>query len=219
MRVLWICNIMLPMVAKQLGREMNVKEGWVTGLARQVLTHAEETGIELAVCFPAGKELAGWKETFMTEIDGKKCRLSAYAFLENTVKPERYSKHLELELSHIFEVFKPNLIHCFGTEYPHTLAAVKVCPDKKKILLGIQGICFALAEAYYADLPKGVCQRFLLRDLLRWDNIMLQKRKFYRRGKMEKKSAETGTKCDRTYKMGQADGAGNQSGAYVSFYE
>lgn len=188
MRVLWVCNIMLPMVAKQLGRESNVKEGWVTGLARQVLYHAEENGIELAVCFPAGKELNGLKETFMTEIDGKKCRLSAYSFRENTAKPECYSKYLELEFSHIFEIFRPDIIHCFGTEYPHTLAAVKACPDKKKLLIGIQGICFALAEAYLADLPKHVCRRFLLRDLLKWDNILLQQHKFYRRGKMEKKA-------------------------------
>lgn len=188
MRVLWICNIMLPMIAEHLKKETNVKEGWITGLAEQVLTHADKNQIELAICFPVGPDMAGYKESFTTEIGGKQCPLTVYSFLENTARPERYNKALELAFSHIFADFNPDIIHCFGTEYPHTLAAVKACPDKKKILLGIQGICFALAEAYLADLPKSVCRRFLLRDLLKWDNIMLQQKKFYRRGKMEKKA-------------------------------
>lgn len=33
MRILWLCNIMLPAVAKQLGVEASNKEGWLSGLA------------------------------------------------------------------------------------------------------------------------------------------------------------------------------------------
>ena len=31
MRVLWICNIMLPRIAEKLGQEVNNKEGWIVG--------------------------------------------------------------------------------------------------------------------------------------------------------------------------------------------
>jgi len=190
MRVLWICNIMLPMIAEHLKKESNVKEGWITGLAQQVFTHSESNHIELAVCFPVGSDFEpyDYKETFYTEIHGKQCKLTAYAFYEEVLSPERYNYSLEQRFTHIFKDFNPDIIHCFGTEYPHTLAAAKVCPDKDKILLGIQGICFALAEAYQAGLPKSVCRRFLLRDLLKWDNILIQQKKFYRRGKMEQKA-------------------------------
>ena len=39
MRVLWVCNIMLPHIAKLLGQEVNNKEGWITGLLGGVIAH------------------------------------------------------------------------------------------------------------------------------------------------------------------------------------
>ena len=49
MRVLWICNLILPIVAKHLNKEANVKEGWISGLADRVLAHSKESDVELAV--------------------------------------------------------------------------------------------------------------------------------------------------------------------------
>ena len=188
MRILWICNIMLPFIAEHLHQETNVKEGWLTGLARQVLLHSEENQIELGISFPVPPELRGLEEQFNVNLQEKICRVSIYGFCENTAHPDKYDKKLEEEFRIIFAKFKPDVIHCFGTEYPHTLAAVRVCPDKDKILLGIQGICFELAKVYRADLPDRICRRFLLRDLLKWDNILLQQKKFSRRGEMEKEA-------------------------------
>lgn len=188
MRILWICNIILPAIAKHLNKEATVKEGWITGLCEQVLVNSDKNGIELGICFPTDLQYKGYKEKISTDIGGKQCSIHAYAFIEDTTRPDKYDENLEPEFKDIFEDFKPDLIHCFGTEYPHTLAAVKVCPDKNRILLGIQGICFALAEAYMADLPQNICKRFMLRDLLKWDNISIQQKKFERRGLMEKEA-------------------------------
>lgn len=188
MRVLWICNTMLPMAAQYLNREINVKEGWVTGLFNQVLSHTDSNGITLGVCFPVEQSLAGWKQTITGNAAGKECTLRAYGFYEDTRHPDRYDTNLETELAAIFADFKPEIIHCFGTEYPHMLAAVKACPNKRKVLLGIQGICFALADVYRADLPERVLKRYLLRDFLKRDNIKEQQEKFYRRGQMEKEA-------------------------------
>lgn len=185
MRILWICNIILPSIAKHLNKEANVKEGWITGLCEQVLFNGDDNEIELGVCFPVDSSFQGYKEKITVNIRGKQCTIHAYAFVEDTTRPDKYDKNLESQFENIFKDFEPDLIHCFGTEYPHTLAAVKVCPDKNKILLGIQGICFEYAKTYLADLPWLVCRRFLLRDFLRWDNIMIQQKKFYRRGDME----------------------------------
>lgn len=52
MRILWLCNIMLPAVAKQLGVEASNKEGWLSGLAETVLENGGQSGIELAVAAP-----------------------------------------------------------------------------------------------------------------------------------------------------------------------
>ena len=56
MKVLWLCNVMLPMIARQLNMEATNKEGWISGLAAVVLEKRAENGIELAVAFPAPEE-------------------------------------------------------------------------------------------------------------------------------------------------------------------
>ena len=188
MRVLWICNIMPPVVARHLKREENVKEGWITGLMGQVIFHENINEISLGICFPVEKELAGYREKIPVEVGGRQCLVSAFGFYEDTTRPHRYEKGLEDELSEIYKNFRPDVIHCFGTEYPHTLAALRACKDRKKVLLGIQGICFALADAYFADLPGSVVRRFLLRDFLKQDNLRQQQKKFRKRGQMEKEA-------------------------------
>ena len=37
MRVLWVCNIMLPVIAEALHREASNKEGWLSGLLSHTL--------------------------------------------------------------------------------------------------------------------------------------------------------------------------------------
>ena len=32
MRVLWVCNIMLPVIAQALSQEYSVREGWLSGI-------------------------------------------------------------------------------------------------------------------------------------------------------------------------------------------
>lgn len=188
MRVLWVCNIMLPVIAQHLNREGDNKEGWLTGLAQSVLEKQEENGIVLGVCFPGGKELAGWKDTVCAQVKGRHVLMKAYAFEENTARAEQYDPALEGRLSGIFQDFQPDLIHVFGTEYAHALASVKVFEHKEHILAGLQGLCFALAEAYTRGLPQEVSRRFLFRDLLKWDNIRLQQKKFEKRGEHEKET-------------------------------
>ena len=36
MKVLWVCNIMLPAIAGALHKEASNKEGWLSGLLEQV---------------------------------------------------------------------------------------------------------------------------------------------------------------------------------------
>lgn len=57
MRVLWLCNIMLPFIAKSLGQKIVVKEGWLSGLASKLMANQESNDITLAICFPASENL------------------------------------------------------------------------------------------------------------------------------------------------------------------
>lgn len=182
MKILWVCNIMLPMVAEHLGLEANNKEGWLTGLADMILKNREDNRIELAVAFPVASETE--KRKFQAPVKGADGVLLCYGFAEDTSHPEVYEPELENELKSIVEDFKPDVVHCFGTEFPHTLAITKVC-DKKKVLIGIQGLCKLYAERYLADLPEKVINRVTFRDWLKKDSILQQEQKFIQRGKQE----------------------------------
>ena len=45
MKVLWLCNIMLPFIAKSLGHKIVVKEGWLSGLASKLIQNKESNNI------------------------------------------------------------------------------------------------------------------------------------------------------------------------------
>ncbi|MBR3607859.1 MAG: glycosyl transferase 4, partial [Lachnospiraceae bacterium] len=50
MRVLWVCNIMPPVIGQYLGKECSVKEGWISGILQR-LTKGKEA-VELGICYP-----------------------------------------------------------------------------------------------------------------------------------------------------------------------
>ncbi len=178
MKVLWLCNIMLPVIARQLYLEVSNKEGWLSGLAEAVLERRQENGIELSVAFPMqGEDLPEGRE-----IAGMRC----YAFPEDVGHPEKYDENLEPVLKKIVDKVEPDVVHCFGTEYPHTLAMCRIFPHKDRLLAGFQGLCTLLAEAYFANLPEKVTDRVTLRDWLKRDGLRQQQEKFALRGNMER---------------------------------
>ncbi len=195
MRILWLCNIMLPMIAQQLHMEASNKEGWLSGLAGAVLERREKNGIELAVAFPAAgipRDMAGvdiinnneccvYKGTARAEGSG----LMWYAFAEDTANPHVYDEKLEPQMNAITRDFGPDVVHCFGTEYPHTLAMCRSFPRRDRILIGIQGLCKVYADAYFASLPRRVVDAVTLRDLIKKDSLRRQQQKFVLRGEME----------------------------------
>lgn len=64
MKVLWLCNVMMPMIAEQLGLEASNKEGWLSGLASAMLEKGHENEIELAVAFPGPDKLFAPDKSF-----------------------------------------------------------------------------------------------------------------------------------------------------------
>lgn len=195
MRILWLCNIMLPMIAQQLHMEASNKEGWLSGLAGAVLERREKNGIELAVAFPAagipqaaaGVEMIERNNCYVYRGMAETGRgtLGWYAFAEDTANPHLYDERLEPQMQVIAQDFGPDVVHCFGTEYPHTLAMCRSFAQKERILIGIQGLCKVYADAYFASLPRRVLHAVTLRDFLKGDSLRQQQRKFVLRGGME----------------------------------
>ena len=188
MRVLWLYNIMLPFIAKSLGQKIVIKEGWLSGLASKLMANQEKNDITLAICFPESENRAFVKGDTALFVKDKAQGVDYYIFREDTVHPEIYNADMEESLGAVIRDFEPDLIHIFGTEYPHTLACVKAFHRPERTLVGIQGLCSAYAKVYMADLPYTVQKKKTLRDILKKDGLIEQQAKFVKRGEYEKEA-------------------------------
>ncbi len=173
MRILWLCNIMLPAIAEHLNRPFSNREGWLTGIYNR-FAEEKESQVELAVCFPFEAEP-------VFSIGKVKC----YGFREDLNRPERYDENLERQLKRILDDFRPDIVHIFGTEFPHARALTRAWDRPDKTLVGIQGLCCKIAEVYTQGIPKRVVDRVTFRDWLKRDSLRQQQAKFYLRALRE----------------------------------
>ena len=109
-----------------------------------------------------------------------------YGFREDLKRPERYDPMLEKRFAQILADFRPDLVHIFGTEFPHALAMERAFRHPERTLVGIQGLVGECAKSYMADLPPAVQKSVTLRDLLRKDSLRQQQEKFRLRGERER---------------------------------
>ena len=114
------------------------------------------------------------------------CR--CYGFVENLDTPEIYDATLEARFRSILQDFEPDIVHIFGTEFPHTLACVRMFGRPERTLVSMQGLCGCIAEEYMADLPMKVQRQVTLRDRIRQDSLRQQQKKFKKRGEHEKEA-------------------------------
>ena len=209
MKILWICNTVIPVIAKQVGLPVGNKEGWLSGMMDALLGHKPEEGRErpaLAVAYPV---MPGTASPDKIEVTVKGGSVTAYAFEEDITHPETYTPEIARKLADrliaIAEDFQPDVIHCFGTEFPHTCAICEAYPRKDRLLISIQGLCKVCADSYLANLPEYVVNRVTFRDLLRKDSLKQQQEKFVLRGERELRSIRAAgnvsgrTRWDRHY--------------------
>lgn len=166
---------MLPAIAKSLGEDYSPREGWLSGTFNNWNC---EAGIELSVAYPVKTE----RPTMVNTVNGLDC----YAFTEDLDHPENDDDRLLSQLKNIMDAVSPDIVHIFGTEFPHALAAAKAFNDPQHTLLGIQGVCGRIAEDYMALIPKSVQRDVTFRDFIRCDSVKEQQRKFSKRALREK---------------------------------
>ena len=95
MKVLWVCNIMLPVIAEALHKEASNKEGWLSGLLEQVAAE-NSSDLELAVAFPVPADTeVPWRlqiampwekedrEHLQTNTDAEIYNITCYGFRES----------------------------------------------------------------------------------------------------------------------------------------
>ena len=177
MRILWLCNIILPIFAQDIKTSTASYGGWMTGMLNQI---KKVDGIDISVCFlfkGVGIILSG-------KTDG----VGYYAVPTTKLDQSEYNHELEKHFKKVLAEASPDIVHIWGSEFPHTLAMVNACEKQgilSRVVINIQGLSSLCAKHYYASLPWHIIYRFTLRDFLRMDNLVLQKGKFEKRGKFE----------------------------------
>ena len=174
-RVLWLCNAIIPQVSEKLGVNAGTGGGWLNQLS-DMFDNREDIELCVVAPFLRGDELV--HTTF-----GNKSEF--YGFPKKIREPWRYDDSVEEVFARILAEFKPDLVHIFGTEFPHTLSMVRVFNNPDKTIIHAQGIISAIAKHYTAFLPEKVVKRYSFRDFIKRDNIEEQKHKFTLRGEYE----------------------------------
>lgn len=174
MKILWITNIMMPPLCKELKKPVPAIGGWMYSSLKRL----QDSGAgEIAVATVyAGKKMITRK------IEG----ISYYLLPMHGKSMLEYNTGLELYWKAVKGEFEPDVVHIHGSEYPHGLAYVRSCGNKG-VVVSIQGMLSVYARYYTAgigiDELKGLTT---FRDIIKRDGILRGQREFERRGELER---------------------------------
>ena len=172
MKILWLSNIILPIIAKERGEKVNPYGGWISGLLEGLAPLEEVT-----VCFPYNFTC----DTDVNTIKGRAGKIDYIGFRES-------DRNIELFVE-ILTRCKPDVIHIWGTEYRHTLDMVNAAEQVGMInrtIINIQGLVSIYGKYhYYCGLPEYICKSASLAERVRKNNIENGRQNFELRGKDE----------------------------------
>lgn len=179
-KVLWLCNMIVPQFCTMLEVAPGYGGGWVEETLEKI---ALSERCELAYCAPFKSE------DKIVECSYKGVRF--YGFNKKEWRAYKYDEEVEEVFRDILNDFQPDIVHIFGTEFPHSLAMAKAFNNPERTIVHIQGLISICAQYYFAFLPEKVIYGYSFRDFLRKDNIFHQYKKFKERGKFEKEALKT----------------------------
>ncbi|MDF2537569.1 MAG: glycosyl transferase family 1 [Herbinix sp.] len=176
MKILWLTNYALPMIAEALGNEKIVNEGWLIGLSKQLMMNSD---VELTVVYPQSgitKQITGITE---------KLRFYGYPELSNKID---YNILLKQDFIEIIYKEKPDVIHIMGSEFPHCYSMVEACiacDYISRAVISIQGLVSICIHHYDLGLPHDALHQRSIRDIIKRDSLQKYKKELYKRGRYE----------------------------------
>lgn len=173
MKILWLTNIPINSIARDIGMKEKVAEGWLTGLSKYLI---EVENIELTLCFPQNKS--------NNVISGGVDKIKYEAYPQGKDK-RKYSSKVKDIFKEIIEKIKPDIIHIMGTEYPHCYSMVKASEElnvQGSTVISIQGLVSVYARHYGLGLPISVIKGRTLRDFIRHESEEIKRKDFEARG-------------------------------------
>lgn len=182
MKILWLCNGCVSSISTEYGIE-NEGISWIDSILEAI---TKQDTINLSVVFPITSDEKIVKK--------EKNKVQYYGFSKKKDNPTIYDSEIETIFESIIKEIQPDIVHIFGTEFPHTLSMVRVCNKLgigNRVIISIQGLCYYIARHYCASLPMNIVKKYTLRDLLKHDNIQQQQRAFEIRGEYEKEALQS----------------------------
>lgn len=178
MKVLWICNVPIPEAQEVMKQTAEVRVSWLVGIS---LALRKKT--ELYYAYPA-------YGCTQPEV-GRGDNITFIAIPRRIKAAGKYDKEMKQEIEAVYEKIKPDVIHIFGTEFPHTYSAVLAAEAAgflDRTVVSIQGLVSVCGTHYLASLPHKAARFYTLRDLLRRSNIYGAQKEFAYRAQFEKKA-------------------------------
>lgn len=175
MKVLWITNSLLPEALSVLKVEKELKGtgSWVLAIAEAL---RQKEGLSLYIVALS---------KLVKKITPIQCGVVTYYAIPNCKGDKSYHKEYEDAYKEICKNVKPDIVHIHGTEYPHSLAALRAFGAERTVV-SIQGLVSVVAPVYMGGISKKeVWSNMTFHDLIR-PNLMQQKREMTNRGGYEK---------------------------------
>lgn len=174
MKIIWICNMIFPEQAHFLGKEATIRGGWLLGMAKALLRNCNQ---KLIIC------------SFTSLVDAVKhieTEEHDYYLIPNYGDVYKCSSNVFEDLSKIFKDENPDLIHIHGTEFAHSKVASDVCTRLGiKYVISIQGLTSTCAIHYLNNIPYRYQCLYTIRDIIKRQNLLVQKKQFEKRGATE----------------------------------
>ena len=174
MNVLWITNIMPQPICDYLHLKTPIGGGWIYSSALQI-SSISDVVLSIATVYNGSQLLdvtIGKIRYFLLPISRK--------------NRNKYPKELKQYWTIIKKKFNPDIVHIHGTEFPYGLAYLKACGNDK-VVISVQGLVSVIARYYNGGLSRNtILRNVTFRDFIMRDNILQQKNKFYKKGKLEK---------------------------------
>lgn len=180
MKILWICNVPIPKIAEDMKVSAPNICGWLTGFANSI---EKIDNLELHIAFP--------QLEIQKIISGIVGRIHYYAFSQPKllgflpVEDQIHeSKNMREHLRTIINEVNPDLLHIFGTEYPHSLVAVEEFNNPERTVVNIQGLPSYYWMHFNNGIPYKQLKKFALSNIAR-GNMLRQAKKMMKRGETE----------------------------------
>ena len=178
MKILWISNYPLPEISQATGRQIIVNEGWKVQIAEKIANSNDE----FYIAFP---------DSDINSI--QRGRVEKYHYIAFPVKKDLKERirGLETEKSVIkkeLENGEFDIIHIWGTEFPHSYATVVAASELEQIdktVVSLQGIAEECYVHYYTGVEYQYIKKQSIIDVIRHKGIYLDSLEMKERGRLE----------------------------------